>query len=106
VPAGGSVAALSGAGSAALLVLVCDVLELARGLRGDYLPRVPIPSSEVQHVRELFAARDTLNKMATQCKNLGHAALARNGLTSAEVVFPTPPLLWATATTSGTGIAD
>jgi transposase len=66
-----------------------DALELARGLRGDYLPRVPIPSSEVQHVRELFAARDTLNKMATQCKNLGHAALARNGLSVSRSMFAT-----------------
>jgi transposase len=66
-----------------------DARELARGLRGDYLPSVPIPSADIQHLRELFAARDTLNKMATQCKNLGHAALARNGLSVSRSAFAT-----------------
>jgi hypothetical protein len=59
-----------------------DALELARALRAGYLPTVPIPDERIIRLRQLFAARDTLVKTATQYKNLAHAALARNGVLS------------------------
>ena len=59
-----------------------DALELARALRAGYLPTVPIPDERILRLRQLFAARDTLVKTATQYKNLAHAALVRNGILS------------------------
>ena len=59
-----------------------DALELARALRAGYLPTVPIPDERIIRLRQLFAARDTLVKTATQYKNLAHAALVRNGILS------------------------
>ena len=59
-----------------------DALELARALRAGYLPTVPIPDERILRLRQLFGARETLVKTATQDKNLAHAAPVRNGLLS------------------------
>lgn len=57
-----------------------DARVLARFLKLDCLPRVWVPEPPVRELRQLFAAREALVRMTTQLKNLGHAALLRNGL--------------------------
>ena len=54
-----------------------DALALARFLKLDHLPQVPIPSEKVRQLRHLLQARETLVGLRTKLKNLGHAALTR-----------------------------
>jgi transposase len=57
-----------------------DAVTLARFLKLGWLPTVPIPTEKIRHLRQLCQARENLVQMATQLKNMGHAALARNGI--------------------------
>ncbi len=54
-----------------------DALALARFLKLDHLPQVPVPSERVRQLRNLLQARETLVGLRTKLKNLGHAALTR-----------------------------
>jgi transposase len=66
-----------------------DALLLARFLKLDYLPRVVMPDGRVRELRHLFTAREALVKMRQQLKNIGHAALARNGMAVTRGAFAT-----------------
>jgi transposase len=57
-----------------------DAVTLARFLKLGWLPTVPIPSEKIRQLRQLCQARENLVQMATQLKNMGHAALLRNGI--------------------------
>ncbi len=57
-----------------------DAHALARFLKLGYLPEVPVPSERVRRLRQLLEARETLVSMRTKLKNMGHAALSRNGI--------------------------
>jgi transposase len=56
-----------------------DAQLLARFLKLGGRPTVPVPSEQSQQLRHLFQAREGLVGMRTQFKNMGHAALVRNG---------------------------
>jgi len=60
---------------------------LARFLKLDYLPRVVMPEPQVRELRHLFTAREALVSMARGLKNMGHAALARNGSVVTRAAF-------------------
>jgi transposase len=64
-----------------------DAQLLARFLKLDYLPRVVMPNAQVRELRHLFTAREALVKMGHQFKNMGHAALARNGIMVTRAAF-------------------
>jgi transposase len=66
-----------------------DALALARFLKLDHLPQVPVPAEGVRQLRHLLQARETLVGMRTKCKNLGHAALTRNGIALSRAAFAT-----------------
>lgn len=66
-----------------------DAVLLARFLKLDYLPRVVMPEDRVRELRHLFTAREALVKTARQFKNIGHAALARNGIAVTRAAFAT-----------------
>ncbi|MCA1625902.1 MAG: IS110 family transposase [Acidobacteria bacterium] len=64
-----------------------DALALARFLKLDHLPEVPVPSERVRQLRHLLQARETLVGLRTKLKNLGHAALTRNGIALVRSAF-------------------
>ena len=64
-----------------------DARALARFLKVGHLPSVPVPSAQVRQLRHLLQARETLVGMATKLKNMGHAALSRNGLALSRSAF-------------------
>jgi transposase len=64
-----------------------DALALARFLKLDHLPEVPVPAQRVRQLRHLLQARETLVSMRTKCKNFGHAALTRNGIALSRAAF-------------------
>jgi transposase len=64
-----------------------DAAALARFLKLDYLPSVPVPSERVRQLRHLLQARETLVGMRTKLKNMGHGALTRNGLALSRSAF-------------------
>ncbi len=64
-----------------------DALALARFLKLDHLPEVPVPSEKIRQLRHLLQARETLVGMRTKLKNLGHAALTRNGIALSRSAF-------------------
>lgn len=66
-----------------------DALLLARFLKLDYLPRVVMPEPRIRELRHLFTAREALVSMARGLKNMGHAALARNGIAVTRAAFAT-----------------
>lgn len=66
-----------------------DALALARFLKLDYLPEVPVPSERIRQLRELLRARETLVSVRTKLKNMAHAALTRNGIKVARSAFAT-----------------
>jgi transposase len=67
-----------------------DALLLARFLKLGYLPEVVMPERRVRELRHLFTAREALVKMGRQLKNMGHAALARNGIAVTRAAFASP----------------
>jgi transposase len=60
---------------------------LARFLKLGWLPEVPTPTEQVEQLRHLFQARDSLVRMLTQLKNMGHAALVRSGYAYGRAAF-------------------
>jgi transposase len=64
-----------------------DAAALARFLKLDYLPLVPVPSERVRQLRHLLQARETLVGMRTKLKNMGHGALIRNGIALSRSAF-------------------
>jgi transposase len=48
-----------------------------------------MPDGRVRELRHLFTAREALVKMRQQLKNIGHAALARNGMAVTRGAFAT-----------------
>lgn len=64
-----------------------DAQALARFLKLGHLPEVPMPSQKVRELRHLLQARETLVGMTTKLKNMGHAALARNGIALSRAAF-------------------
>jgi transposase len=64
-----------------------DALALARFLKLRHLPAVAVPSLQVRQLRHLLQARETLVGMATKLKNMGHAALTRNGVALSRAAF-------------------
>jgi len=66
-----------------------DALALARFLKLGHLPEVPVPSERIRKLRHLLQARETLVGMTTKLKNMGHAALVRNGLAKRRAAFAT-----------------
>jgi transposase len=66
-----------------------DATLLARFLKMDYLPRVVMPEGRIRELRHLFTARDALVSMGRGYKNMGHAALARNGVVVTRAAFAT-----------------
>jgi len=64
-----------------------DAAALARFLKLDYLPGVPVPSERVRQLRHLLQARETLVGMRTKLKNMGHGALTRNGIALSRSAF-------------------
>ena len=64
-----------------------DARALARFLKLDHLPEVLFASERVRHLWHLLQARETLVGVRTKLKNLGHAALTRNGIALARTAF-------------------
>ena len=64
-----------------------DAPALARFLKLDYLPEVPVPTEKVRQLRHLLQARETLVGMRTKLKNMAHGALARNGIALSRSAF-------------------
>lgn len=64
-----------------------DAQALARFLKLGHLPVVPVPTEQVRKLRHLLQARETLVGMATKLKNMGHAALTRNGVALSKAAF-------------------
>ena len=67
-----------------------DAITLARFLKLGWLPSVPIPSQKIRQLRILCQARENLVQMTTQLKNMGHAALTRNGVALRRAAFTSP----------------
>jgi transposase len=55
-----------------------DAIALARFLKLDCLPAVPLPSPKIRELRQLFTTREMLVSIGRGLKNMGHAALIRN----------------------------
>jgi len=66
-----------------------DAVLLARFLKMGYLPQVVMLEGRVREFRHLFTARKSLVRMGHQLKNMGHAALARNGIAVTRAAFAT-----------------
>lgn len=64
-----------------------DALTLARFLKLDHLPQVPVASERIRQLRPLLQARETLVGIRTKCRNLGHAALTRHGIALSRSAF-------------------
>jgi transposase len=64
-----------------------DAQALARFLKLGHLPTVAVPSEQVRKLRHLLQARETLVGMMTKLKNMGHAALSRNGVALSRAAF-------------------
>jgi transposase len=64
-----------------------DAAALARFLKLDYLPSVPMPSERIRQLRNLLQARETMVGLRTKLKNMGHGALTRNGIALSRSAF-------------------
>jgi transposase len=67
-----------------------DAILLARFLKLGWLPEVQVPSREIRQLRQLFHARESLIEITTKLKNMGHAALTRNGIAVGRSAFAGP----------------
>jgi transposase len=67
-----------------------DALLLARFLKLDWLPTVPIPAEPIRQLRTLLEARDGLVELRTKVKNMGHGVLLRHGLAKGRAAFASP----------------
>lgn len=64
-----------------------DATALARFLKLGCLPEVPVPSEQIDQLRHLLQARESMVRMLTQLKNMGHAALVRSGYAMGRTAF-------------------
>ena len=64
-----------------------DAILLARFLKMDWLPTVPIPAEPIRQLRTLLEARDGLVELRTKVKNMGHGVLLRHGLAKGRAAF-------------------
>jgi transposase len=64
-----------------------DAKALARFLKLGCLPTVVMPDDRIRELRQLFTAREAFVKVSRQLKNMGHAALVRNGIASRKADF-------------------
>jgi transposase len=64
-----------------------DALLLARFLKLDWLPTVPMPSEPIRQLRTLLEARDELVELRTKGKNMSHGVLLRHGLAKGRAAF-------------------
>jgi transposase len=64
-----------------------DATMLARFLKLGWLPEVPVPTVEIQQLRHLLQARESMTGMLVQLKNMGHAALVRSGYAYGRAAF-------------------
>jgi transposase len=64
-----------------------DASMLARFLKLDWLPTVPIPTEPIRQLRTLLEARDGLVELRTKVKNMGHGVLIRNGVATGRAAF-------------------
>lgn len=64
-----------------------DAAALARFLKLGYLPSVPMPTEQIEQLRHLFQARESMVRMLTQLKNMAHAALVRSGHAYGRAAF-------------------
>jgi transposase len=64
-----------------------DAMLLARFLKWDWVPTAPMPTEPIRQVRTLLEARDGVVELRTKVKNMGHAVLARNGITRGRAAF-------------------
>jgi transposase len=64
-----------------------DARALARFLKLDHLPSISVPSEKIRRLRHLLQARETLVGMTTKLKNMGQAALTRNGVAVSRSAF-------------------
>jgi len=64
-----------------------DAAALARFLKLGYLPSVPVPTEQVEQLRHLLQARESMVRMLTQLKNMAHAALVRSGYAKGRAAF-------------------
>ncbi len=67
-----------------------DAAMLARFLKLGWLPEVPVPSEQIEQLRHLFEARESLVRMLTQLKNMAQAALVRSGYAMQRSAFASP----------------
>src|SRR5690348_8503350 len=67
-----------------------DAAMLARFLKLGWLPEVGVPSEQVEQLRHLFQARESLVRMLTQLKNMAHASLVRSGYARKRSAFASP----------------
>ena len=63
---------------------------LARFLKLGCLPQVPVPSEQIEQLRHLLQARESMVRMLTQLKNIAHAALVRSGYAKGRAAFNSP----------------
>jgi transposase len=64
-----------------------DAAMLARFLKLEWLPEVAVPSEQIQQLRHLLQARESMVGMLTRLKNMAHAALVRSGYTYGRAAF-------------------
>jgi transposase len=64
-----------------------DAAMLARFLKLGWLPEVPVPTEQVEQLRNLLQARESMVQMLTQLKNMAHAALVRSGYAKGRAAF-------------------
>jgi transposase len=83
-----------------------DATALAQFLKVGCLPTVATPAPRIRALRQLFATRETLVRMSAGLKNVGHAALARNGIASRRAEFTTAAGRARLAELPGLGVAD
>ena len=67
-----------------------DAGMLARFLKLGWLPEVPVPTEQVEQLRHLFQARESLVRMLVQLKNMAHASLVRSGYAMKRSAFASP----------------
>ena len=54
------------------------------------MPEVPVPTEQVEQLRHLFQARESLVRMLVQLKNMAHASLVRSGYAMKRSAFTSP----------------
>lgn len=64
-----------------------DAGMLARFLKLGWLPEVVLPSEQIEQLRHLFQARESLVRMLVQLKNMAHASLVRSGYAMKRSAF-------------------